>query len=102
MPTSQYQQLLTRFDAVGLDRYGITADDTDLNCFLESSVGVFLLEQDLEQVLTGDSLRWLPIETLETDDEEIIQALDSECHAPLPVTVLTGRRRPLWMMMWSE
>ena len=75
---------------------------TGLNYFLESSVGVFLLEQDLEQVLTGDSLRWLPIETLETDDEEIIQALDSECHAPLPVTVLTGRRRPLWMMMWSE
>lgn len=27
MPTSQYQQLLTRFDPVGLDRYGITADD---------------------------------------------------------------------------
>ena len=49
------------------------------------------LEQ-LEQVLTGNSLRWLPIETLETDDEEIIQALDSECHVPRPVTVLTGRR----------
>lgn len=65
---------------------------TGLNYFLESSVGVFLLEQDLEQVLTGDSLRWLPIETLETNGEEIIQALDSECHVPRPVTVLTGRR----------
>lgn len=49
------------------------------------------LEQ-LEQVLTGDSLRWLPIETFKTDDEEIIQALDSECHVPRPVTVSTGRR----------
>ena len=46
----------------------------------------------LEQVLTGDSLRWLPVETLETDDEEVIQALDRECHVPRPVTVLTGRR----------
>lgn len=27
MPISQYQQLLTRFDPVGLDHYGITADD---------------------------------------------------------------------------
>ena len=49
------------------------------------------LEQ-LEQVLAGASLRWLPIETLETDGEEIIQALDSECHVPRPVAVLTGRR----------
>ncbi|PKO22487.1 MAG: hypothetical protein CVU38_09085 [Chloroflexi bacterium HGW-Chloroflexi-1] len=49
------------------------------------------LEQ-LEQALAGDSLRWLPVETLEMDDEEVIQALDRECHVPRPATVLTGRR----------
>lgn len=49
------------------------------------------LEQ-LEQVLGGDSLRWLPIETLETDDGEAIQALDRECHVPQPATVLTSQR----------
>lgn len=27
MPTSQYQQLWTRFDPVGLNRYDITTDD---------------------------------------------------------------------------
>jgi hypothetical protein len=27
MPASRYQQLLSRFDLLGLDRYGITADD---------------------------------------------------------------------------
>jgi hypothetical protein len=27
MPTSQYQQLLTLLDPVGLNRYGITTDD---------------------------------------------------------------------------
>ena len=44
------------------------------------------LEQ-LEQVLAGDSLRWLPVETLEMDDEDAIQALDRECHVPRPATV---------------
>ena len=42
----------------------------------------------LEQVLAGDSLRWLPVETLEIDDEDAIQALDRECHVPRPTTVL--------------
>ena len=46
MPKNQHQQLLTCLDPVGLSRYGITADNTDLNYFLESDVGVFLLEQD--------------------------------------------------------
>ncbi|MGA9349579.1 MAG: hypothetical protein WBW48_12370 [Anaerolineae bacterium] len=45
------------------------------------------LEQ-LEQVLAGDSLRWLPVETLEMDEEDAIQALDRECHVPRPATVL--------------
>jgi len=45
------------------------------------------LEQ-LEQVLAGDSLRWLPVETLEMDDEDAIQSLDRECHVPRPATVL--------------
>jgi hypothetical protein len=45
------------------------------------------LEQ-LEQVLAGDSLRWLPVETLELDEEDTIQALDRECHVPRPTTVL--------------
>lgn len=49
------------------------------------------LEQ-LEQVLAGDSLRWLPVETFETDDEEVIQALDRECHVPQPSFVSTGQR----------
>lgn len=49
------------------------------------------LEQ-LEQVLSGDSLRWLPVETLEMDDAEAIQALDRECHVPRPATALTDRR----------
>jgi len=49
------------------------------------------LEQ-LEQVLAGDCLRWLPVETLETDDEDTIQALDRECHVPQPATALTGQR----------
>jgi len=44
------------------------------------------LEQ-LEQVLAGDSLRWLPVETLEMDDEDAIQALDRECHVPRAATV---------------
>jgi hypothetical protein len=44
------------------------------------------LEQ-LEQVLAGDSLRWLPVETLEMDEEDAIQALDRECHVPRPATV---------------
>ena len=42
----------------------------------------------MERALTGDSLRWLPIETLETDDEEVIRTLDRECHVPRPTTVL--------------
>jgi len=41
----------------------------------------------LEQVLAGDSLRWLSVETLEMDDEDAIQALDRECHVPRPATV---------------
>jgi len=45
------------------------------------------LEQ-LEQMLAGDSLRWLPVETIEMDDEDAIQALDRECHVPRPATVL--------------
>jgi hypothetical protein len=44
------------------------------------------LEQ-LEQVLAGDSLRWLPVETLEMDDEDAIQALDRKCNVPQPATV---------------
>ena len=48
------------------------------------------LEQ-LEQVLAGDSLRWLPVETC-TDDEQAIRTLDRECHAPRPATALAGRR----------
>ncbi|MBM4465960.1 MAG: hypothetical protein FJ014_10490 [Chloroflexi bacterium] len=44
------------------------------------------LEQ-LEQVLAGDSLRWLPVETIEMDDEDAIQALDCECHVPRAATV---------------
>jgi hypothetical protein len=44
------------------------------------------LEQ-LEQVLAGDSLRWLPVETFEMDDKDAIQALDRECHVPRPATV---------------
>jgi len=46
------------------------------------------LEQ-VEQVLTGDSLRWLPVETFAKDDEEVIQALDRECHVPRPAAALT-------------
>ncbi len=44
------------------------------------------LEQ-LEQVLVGDNLRWLPVETLEMNDEDGIEALDRECHVPRPVTI---------------
>ena len=44
------------------------------------------LEQ-LEQVLAGDSLRWLPVETIEMDDEDAIRVLDRECHVPRPATV---------------
>jgi hypothetical protein len=49
------------------------------------------LEQ-LEQVLSGDSLRWLSVENLEMDDEEAIQVLDRECHVPRPVTASASRR----------
>jgi len=42
----------------------------------------------LEQVLAGDSLRWLPVEILEMDEENAIRALDRECHVPRPATVL--------------
>lgn len=48
--------------------------------------------EHLEQVLAGDSLRWLPVETLETDAKDVIQSLDQECHVPRPVTVLTDQR----------
>jgi hypothetical protein len=43
--------------------------------------------EKLEQVLAGDSLRWLPVESLEMDGEDAIQALDRECHVPRPATV---------------
>jgi hypothetical protein len=47
----------------------------------------------LEEVLVGDSVRWLPAEVFETDkDEEIIQALDRECHVPRPATASAGQR----------
>jgi len=46
-----------------------------------------LLLEQLEQVLAGDSLRWLPVETLEMDDEDAIRALDRECHVPRLATV---------------
>jgi len=49
------------------------------------------LEQ-LERVLVGDSLRWLPVETLVTGNEEAIRALDRECHVPRSATAFTGRR----------
>lgn len=45
------------------------------------------LEQ-LQQVLAGDSLRWLPVETLEMDEEDAIRTLDRECHVPRPTTLL--------------
>ena len=43
--------------------------------------------EHLEQVLAGDSLRWLPVETLKMDAKVVIQSLDRECHVPRPVTV---------------
>ena len=43
--------------------------------------------EELEQVLGGDSLRWLAVETLEMDDEDAIQTLDRECHVPRPATL---------------
>jgi len=46
-----------------------------------------LLLDQLEQVLAGDSLRWLPVETFEMDDKDVIRALDRECHVPRPATV---------------
>ena len=49
------------------------------------------LEQ-LEQVLAGDSLRWLPVETFVMDDEQVIRTLDRECHVPRWATVLAGQR----------
>lgn len=51
-----------------------------------------LLLEQLEQVLAGDSVRWLPIETFETEDEQVIQALDQECCIPRPTTAVTGQR----------
>lgn len=159
MPTSQYRQLLTRFDLPGLDRYGITADDLQhieryihiLQSGLNETVwdeavqrcdmirvrklqrkgedgtwhsdayavempnGQITLRyslaweylggryhrmirerelslEQLEQVLDGNSLRWLPVEKLETDYEKAIQALDHECHVPRPASVLSSRR----------
>jgi hypothetical protein len=49
------------------------------------------LEQ-LEQVLAGDSLRWLPVETFVMDDEQVIQRLDHECQVPRSAAAGEGQR----------
>ncbi|MEA3341156.1 MAG: hypothetical protein U9R15_14425 [Chloroflexota bacterium] len=49
------------------------------------------LEQ-LEQVLSGDSVRWMPIETFETNFEETLHSLDRECCVPHAPAALTSRR----------
>jgi hypothetical protein len=39
------------------------------------------LEQ-LDEVLSGESIRWMPVEVFETDEEATMAALDQECNVP--------------------
>jgi hypothetical protein len=64
--------------------------------FLGSRYNQMIQEKDLsleqlDQILTDDSLRWLSVEKLEVDTEEALNVLDCECHVPQPATILKSR-----------
>ena len=49
------------------------------------------LEQ-LDNLLSGESVRWMPVEVFETDEKEVIAALDQECNVPQVTPVNADQR----------